>query len=46
MQLIDGRAVAAQMKKEIAEKVSRIREAGGKIPHLSAVLVGHDGCSE
>ncbi|MCC8198513.1 MAG: bifunctional methylenetetrahydrofolate dehydrogenase/methenyltetrahydrofolate cyclohydrolase FolD [Tannerellaceae bacterium] len=46
MQLIDGRAVAAQMKKEIAEEVSRIREAGGKIPHLAAVLVGHDGGSE
>ncbi|MCD7915753.1 MAG: bifunctional methylenetetrahydrofolate dehydrogenase/methenyltetrahydrofolate cyclohydrolase FolD [Tannerellaceae bacterium] len=46
MQLINGRAVAAQMKKEIAEEVSRIREAGGKIPHLAAVLVGHDGGSE
>ncbi|MCC8134130.1 MAG: bifunctional methylenetetrahydrofolate dehydrogenase/methenyltetrahydrofolate cyclohydrolase FolD [Tannerellaceae bacterium] len=46
MQLIDGRAVAAQIKKEIAEEVSRIREAGGKIPHLAAVLVGHDGGSE
>ncbi len=46
MQLIDGKAVAAQMKKEIAEEVDRIREAGGKIPHLAAVLVGHDGGSE
>ncbi|MCD7938308.1 MAG: bifunctional methylenetetrahydrofolate dehydrogenase/methenyltetrahydrofolate cyclohydrolase FolD [Tannerellaceae bacterium] len=46
MQLIDGKAVSAQMKKEIAEEVDRIREAGGKIPHLAAVLVGHDGGSE
>lgn len=46
MQLIDGKAVSAQMKQEIAEEVNRIKEAGGKIPHLAAVLVGHDGGSE
>ncbi len=46
MQLIDGKAVSAQMKKEIAEEVNLIREAGGKIPHLAAILVGHDGGSE
>ncbi|MDR1644368.1 MAG: bifunctional methylenetetrahydrofolate dehydrogenase/methenyltetrahydrofolate cyclohydrolase FolD [Tannerellaceae bacterium] len=46
MQLIDGKAVAAQMRKEIAEEVLRIRQSGGKIPHLAAVLVGHDGGSE
>ncbi|MCC8155388.1 MAG: bifunctional methylenetetrahydrofolate dehydrogenase/methenyltetrahydrofolate cyclohydrolase FolD [Tannerellaceae bacterium] len=46
MQLIDGKAVSSQIKKEIAEEVNRIREAGGKIPHLAAVLVGHDGGSE
>ena len=46
MQLIDGKAVAAQIKKEIAEEVGRIQALGGKIPHLAAVLVGHDGGSE
>jgi methylenetetrahydrofolate dehydrogenase (NADP+)/methenyltetrahydrofolate cyclohydrolase len=46
MYLIDGKAVAAQMKKEIAEDVSAIKKAGGKIPHLATVLVGHDGGSE
>ena len=46
MQLIDGKAVAAQVKQEIAAEVDRIREAGGKIPHLAAILVGHDGGSE
>lgn len=46
MQLIDGKAVAAQIKKEIAEEVSAIKAAGGKTPHLAAVLVGHDGGSE
>ncbi|WP_298651428.1 bifunctional methylenetetrahydrofolate dehydrogenase/methenyltetrahydrofolate cyclohydrolase FolD [uncultured Proteiniphilum sp.] len=46
MQLIDGKAVAAQIKKEIAEEVAQIKAAGGKTPHLAAVLVGHDGGSE
>ncbi len=46
MQLIDGKAVAAQIKLEIAEEVAQIKAAGGKTPHLAAVLVGHDGGSE
>lgn len=46
MQLIDGKAISAQMKKEIAEEVAQIKGAGGKTPHLAAVLVGHDGGSE
>ena len=46
MQLIDGKAVAVQIKKEIAEEVDRIIANGGKRPHLAAILVGHDGGSE
>jgi len=46
MKLIDGKATAAQIKSEIAQDVQRIRETGGKIPHLAAILVGHDGASE
>lgn len=46
MQLIDGKAVAARIKGEIAEEVARIKAEGGKIPHLAAILVGHDGGSE
>ena len=46
MQLIDGKATAAQIKAEIAAEVQQIMEAGGKQPHLAAVLVGHDGGSE
>lgn len=46
MQLIDGKATAAKIKEEIAEEVGRIVAAGGKRPHLAAVLVGHDGGSE
>ena len=44
--LIDGKATATAIKKEIAEEVRTIVEAGGKRPHLAAVLVGHDGGSE
>ena len=44
--LLDGKAVSAQMKQEMAEEVARIKAAGGKIPHLAAILVGHDGGSE
>ena len=46
MQLIDGKATAAAIKAEIAEEVKAIVAAGGKQPHLAAVLVGHDGGSE
>ena len=46
MQIIDGKATAAAIKAEIAEEVKAIIAAGGKQPHLVAVLVGHDGGSE
>ena len=46
MQLIDGKAVATQIKKEIATEVDEILANGGKRPHLAAILVGHDGGSE
>ena len=46
MQLIDGKSIAAQIKQEIADEVKEIVAAGGKRPHLAAVLVGHDGGSE
>ncbi len=46
MQLIDGKKIASEIKKEIAGEVLKIKENGGKVPHLAAVLVGHDGGSE
>lgn len=46
MNLIDGKAIAKQMKAEIAAEVSDILRRGGKRPHLAAVLVGNDGGSE
>jgi len=44
--LIDGKAISEQVKQEIAAEVAEIVAAGGKRPHLAAVLVGHDGGSE
>lgn len=46
MELLDGKATAAAMKQEIAAEVEQILAAGGKRPHLAAILVGHDGGSE
>lgn len=45
-QILDGRAVAADMKAEIAAEVAQIKASGRKTPHLAAILVGHDGGSE
>ncbi len=46
MKLIDGKKVANQIKEEITLEVKRIKLDGGKIPHLAAIIVGHDGASE
>jgi len=46
MQLIDGKAISAEIKQEIAREVEQIIASGKKRPHLAAILVGHDGGSE
>ena len=46
MVLIDGKKTSEILQSEIAEEVIKIKNSGGKIPHLAAVLVGHDGGSE
>lgn len=46
MQIIDGKATAAAIKKEIADEVNKMVENGERRPHLAAILVGHDGGSE
>lgn len=46
MELIDGKKIADEIKKEIAQEVENILANGGKRPHLAAILVGHDGGSE
>jgi methylenetetrahydrofolate dehydrogenase (NADP+)/methenyltetrahydrofolate cyclohydrolase len=44
--IIDGKKVAAEIRKEIAEEVAKLKAAGKKIPHLAAILVGNNGSSE
>lgn len=46
MELIDGKAIADQVKQEIADEVKEIIANGGKQPHLAVIIVGHDGGSE
>ena len=46
MQVLDGKALAATIKAELKEEVDGIRSAGGKIPHLAAVLVGENPASQ
>lgn len=46
MQLIDGKKIANEIISEITDEVLHIAAAGKKIPHLAAILVGHDGGSE
>ena len=44
--IIDGKAIADEMKKEIAAEVADMIDRGLAAPHLAAVLVGDDGASQ
>jgi methylenetetrahydrofolate dehydrogenase (NADP+)/methenyltetrahydrofolate cyclohydrolase len=44
--LIDGKKTSAVIRGEIKREAEEIRARGGKVPHLAAILVGHDGASE
>ncbi len=46
MELIDGKVISEAIKKEISEEVKKRIQEGKKVPHLAAILVGHDGGSE
>ena len=46
MQLIDGKKIASEIKKELAAKSAAIIDRGDRAPHLVAVLVGDDGASQ
>jgi methylenetetrahydrofolate dehydrogenase (NADP+)/methenyltetrahydrofolate cyclohydrolase len=46
MQIIDGKATADEIKKEIAIEVDEMKAKGEKTPHLVAILVGNNGASE
>lgn len=44
--IIDGKLISLQIQDEIAIEVNKIKNSGGKLPHLAAILVGNDGASE
>jgi len=44
-QLIDGKATAARLNSQLAEKVAASVARGGPVPHLAAILVGDDPAS-
>lgn len=44
--IIDGKAIAAKIKKEIAAEVAAMIDADVKAPHLAAVIVGDDPASQ
>ncbi len=46
MKLIDGKSISKQIKEEITAEVAKRKANGLKVPHLAAILVGHDGGSE
>ena len=46
MILIDGKALAQEIKNDIKNEVDQIKAKGGKTPHLAAVIVGEDPASQ
>ena len=46
MQILDGKALALQIKEEIANEVRQLTTKGMRPPHLAAVIVGNDGASQ
>lgn len=45
-QLIDGKKIAANLRREIADKVNQRKQQGLRIPGLAVILVGNDPASE
>jgi methylenetetrahydrofolate dehydrogenase (NADP+) / methenyltetrahydrofolate cyclohydrolase len=43
--IIDGKAAAAEVRADVAEQVSALRERTGRVPGLATVLVGDDPAS-
>jgi methylenetetrahydrofolate dehydrogenase (NADP+)/methenyltetrahydrofolate cyclohydrolase len=46
MQILDGKLLARQVKDELAKETAAQIAAGGKVPHLAAVLVGDNPASQ
>jgi methylenetetrahydrofolate dehydrogenase (NADP+)/methenyltetrahydrofolate cyclohydrolase len=44
--IIDGKAIAAELRARVASEVARVRRENGMVPGLAVVLVGNDPASE
>lgn len=44
--ILDGKLIAADIKKEIAIQVEKLLDHGQDAPHLAAIIVGEDGASK
>lgn len=43
--ILDGKKLSAEIQGEIKHAIAELKNAGKKIPHLAAVLVGNEGAS-
>lgn len=46
MQILDGKLASKAIKEDLTNKILELKNAGKKIPHLAAVLVGNNPASE
>jgi len=46
MKLIDGRAVAEELKNSMKQDVQEYKKKSGRVPHLAAILVGNNPASK
>jgi len=44
--ILDGKALALQLRGKVKEEVDLLRSKGNRAPHLAAILVGEDGASK
>jgi methylenetetrahydrofolate dehydrogenase (NADP+) / methenyltetrahydrofolate cyclohydrolase len=44
--IIDGKAIAAELRAHVADEVARVKREHGLLPGLAVVLVGNDAASE
>ena len=46
MQILDGKQLSKSIKEEIKVSVAKLKAEGKNIPHLAAILIGHNPASE
>lgn len=46
MQIIDGKKISSEIKKEFAQRCAGIIDCGERAPHIAAILVGTDPASQ